>query len=375
MRLAAALLFWLAVTLAEGQTAPTPPPGIEKLAAQAAQAREAGRLEDALRLYRQAVQLAPKWQEGWWQIGTIQYGRDQYPACRDAFRQFTALNSKLSFGFAFLGLCEFQTKELAPALAHLETAVGLGLPNGEQLTDVTIYHLALLHTRAGDFERALQFCNTLARKAQADTNVVAVAGVAALRRAIFPHELPAEDREVAFQLGNALVSGAGRPAEETIRRFEEIVAQFPRTPNVHYTFSTVLLANEPERAVGELKKELEISPDHLPALVSLAFEHLKRGEQAEAKPFAERAVKVAPKNFAARACLGRVLLEGSESDLPGAIRELEMAVKLAPDSPQVHFSLASAYSKAGRKQEAARERAEFARLKKLMAANDSLEVK
>ena len=102
---------------------------------------------------------------------------------------------------------------------------------------------------------------------------------------------------------------------------------------------------------------------------------MKRGEQAEAKPFAERAVKVAPKNFAARACLGRVLLEGSESDLPGAIRELEMAVKLAPDSPQVHFSLASAYSKAGRKQEAARERAEFARLKKLMAANDSLEVK
>ena len=84
------------------------------------------------------------------------------------------------------------------------------------MTDVTIYHLALLHTRAGDFERALQFCNTLARKAQADTNVVAVAGVAALRRAIFPHELPAEDREVAFQLGNALVSGAGRPAEETI---------------------------------------------------------------------------------------------------------------------------------------------------------------
>jgi tetratricopeptide (TPR) repeat protein len=365
----------LAAMVAEGQTAPATPPGIEKLASQAAQAREAGRLEEALKLYRQAVQVAPKWQEGWWQIGTIQYGRDQYAPCRDAFRQFTALNSKLSFGFAFLGLCEFQTKELSPALAHLETAVGLGLPNGEQLTDVAIYHLAVLHTRAGDFERALQFCNMLSRKEQVDPNVVAVAGIAALRRPIFPHELPEKDREAAFQLGSALVSGAGRPAEETIRRFEEITAQFPNLPNVHYTFSTVLLANAPERAVEELNRELEIDPGHLPALVSLAFEYLKRGLPAQARPFAERAVKVAPKNFAARACLGRVLLEGSDADLPGAIRELELAVKLAPDSPQVHISLASAYSKAGRKQEAARERAEFARLKKLMAANDSLEVK
>jgi predicted Zn-dependent protease len=285
------------------------------------------------------------------------------------------MNRKMSAGFAFLGLCEFQTRDLPQALAHLETAVGLGLPNGEQLTDVALYHLALLQTRAGNFERALQFCNMLARQQKVETKVIAVAGTAALRRAVFPHELPAGDQELAFKLGTALLSGAGRPPEETVQRFEEIVAQYPQSPNVHYAYSTILLANDPDRALAELNKELDISPDHLPALVSVALEYLKRGEAETAKPYAERAVRAAPKSFVARATLGRVLLEGDSSDLPAAVRELEAAVRLAPDSPQAHFSLASAYSKAGRTQDALRERAEFARLKKLMAANESLEVK
>ncbi len=368
---------WLLLTagLALGQPAPAPPASIAKLAADAAQARDAGRLDEALVLYNRAVAAAPKWAEGWWQIGTIEYGLDRYPQCRNAFRRFAALEAKISAGFAFLGLCEFQTKEFAPALEHLETAAALGLPNGEQLADVAVYHLALLHTKGGNFERALQFSSMLARKAQVNPNIIAVAGIAALRRAVFPHEVPENERELVLKIGDVLMTGAGRPADETIKRFEEIANQFPDTPNVHYTFSTLLLPNDPDRAVAELKRELEVSRDHLPSLVSLGFEYLKRGEPAAARPYAERAAKVAPDNFAARACLGRVLLESGDSELPAAVRELEAALRLAPDSPQVHFSLATAYSRAGRKQDAARHRAEFGRLKKLAAANPSIEVK
>jgi len=47
------------------------------------------------------------------------------------------------------------------------------------------------------------------------------------------------------------------------------------------------------------------------------------------------------------------------------IQELETARQQAPDSPQVRFSLAAAYAIAGRKDDAARERAEFVRLKQL----------
>ncbi len=362
-------LLVLGAACAIGQP-PPPPAAIAGIASQAAAAREANRSDEALRLYRQAVQAAPKWEEGWWQIGTIQYGLDQYPQCRDAFRKFVALNAKLSAGFAFLGLCEFQTKELAAALDHLEKAAALGLPNGEQLSDVAIYHLALLHTKAGNFERALQFAGMLAREGVPDPNVVAVTGIAALRRPIFPHELPESDRDVAFKLGSALMGVGPSPAAVTTARFEELVHAYPKTPNVHYSYATVLLASDPDKGIDQLKQELAIQPDHLPALISLAFEYLKRDKADVARPYAEQAAKVAPRSFAARACLGRVLLGLNPPDVPGAIRELEASAKLAPDSPQVHYSLAAAYMKVGRKQDAARERAEYARLKKLTDAKD-----
>ena len=58
--------------------------------------------------------------------------------------------------------------------------------------------------------------------------------------------------------------------------------------------------------------------------------------------------------------LGRALVETGSLE-PGIV-ELETAVTLAPDSPEMHFALARAYAKAGRKDDAARARATFAEL-------------
>ena len=45
--------------------------------------------------------------------------------------------------------------------------------------------------------------------------------------------------------------------------------------------------------------------------------------------------------------------------------ELKTAVRLEPDSPSVHYTLARAYQRAGRTAEAERERATFSRLERL----------
>jgi len=58
--------------------------------------------------------------------------------------------------------------------------------------------------------------------------------------------------------------------------------------------------------------------------------------------------------------LGRVLLELGQIDR--AVKELEEGVKLAPSSPEMHFALARAYTRAGKKEEAAREREIFKKL-------------
>ena len=80
----------------------------------------------------------------------------------------------------------------------------------------------------------------------------------------------------------------------------------------------------------------------------------------EALPLAEKSVQLAPKLYAARNVLGRVLLELGQVER--SIKELEEGVKLAPQSPEMHFALARAYTRAGRKQEAAREREIFKQL-------------
>ena len=95
-------------------------------------------------------------------------------------------------------------------------------------------------------------------------------------------------------------------------------------------------------------------------MVQMAFEYMKRDQFNDALPLAEKAVQLAPKLYAARNVLGRVLLELGQVDR--SIKELEEGVKLAPSSPEMHFALARAYTRAGRKQEAAREREIFKKL-------------
>jgi predicted Zn-dependent protease len=66
----------------------------------------------------------------------------------------------------------------------------------------------------------------------------------------------------------------------------------------------------------------------------------------------------------ARRALGQVLLE--TGDIEGAIRELEAGVKMEPNSPAMRFSLARAYSRAGRAADAEREQMEFTRLERMV---------
>ena len=71
---------------------------------------------------------------------------------------------------------------------------------------------------------------------------------------------------------------------------------------------------------------------------------------------------LAPGLFAAHNALGRALVERGE--IERGTSELETAARLAPDSPEMHFSLARAYAKAGRKEDAEKERATFAELER-----------
>jgi len=338
------------------------PPTFESLSRQATAAQQRSDFSKAIVLYRDAVKLRPNWTEGWWRFGTLLYDQDRYAEGRDAFRRVAALDPKNAKAFALLGLCEYRTREYEPALGHLNHARMLGLGNVEpQMLQVLMYHTGILLTRFEQYEAAMQVLLELVKQGNVSPSVVEAAGLAALRKPILPPDVAPGDRELIFLAGRAVCSAGERNLEESQKAFANLLAAYPKAPNVHYTYGAFLMLSDPDAGLREFLTELDLEPDHLPALVAVALEYVKRGDPAAGRPYAERAVKAAPGSFASRASLGRVLVDLGE--LPGGIKELEEARRLAPESPQVRIALASAYGRAGKPAEAARERQEFLKLK------------
>lgn len=334
-------------------------------AARATKARIDGKLDDAVLLYRQALRISPKWSEGWYFLGTIHYEKDRPRDCVKAMGEFVRLEPKVSSGYALLGLCLYQAQDYAGALTALIRAERLGLPRGEPLTDAASYHAAILYTRDENFERALQILNFFSNRDPLDPKIIEATGIAALRRPIFPKDLALEDRPLVYRTGRAVLTAGNRHVPEAAAQFAEIVADYPAAPNLHFVYGSLLINADPDKGIEVLNQELKLQPKHLPTLVLLGLEYLKRGEPEKAIAIGDDAVAAAPTNFTGHVVYGRALVE-SGKDLNEGIRQLEMASKLEPTSPQVRIALASAYAKAGRREDASAQRAEFQRLKKLL---------
>jgi len=76
----------------------------DQLKAQADEAREAGRLEDAIELYRKAIAAKPNWVDGWWYLSTLLYDRDRYAEAIPAFKRVTELQPRAGAPFVMHGL-------------------------------------------------------------------------------------------------------------------------------------------------------------------------------------------------------------------------------------------------------------------------------
>jgi tetratricopeptide (TPR) repeat protein len=335
----------------------------DRLVTAATEARQAERWEEAIDLYAGAVKLKPDYVEGYWYQGTAYYWLDDHARCREAFRKVLRLAPKNGAAHAFLGLCEFGLKEYDRSLQHLLQSRILGVGDTKELGGVARYHAAILMTRIEQYEQALETLGEFASEGDDNPRVIEAMGLATLRMPLLPIEAPPDRREMVLMAGRASYMMATRNTAVAAKAFEALVARYPEVPNVHYAYGVYLLQEQPDTAIEEFKRELELQPGHSVSLMQLAFEYLNRGDGPSALPWARQAVAAAPNAFSARKALGQALLE--TGDLEGAIRELQIGIKITPDSPGLHFTLARAYQRAGRLEEAERERDEFTRLDRL----------
>jgi tetratricopeptide (TPR) repeat protein len=332
----------------------------DRLAARARAAYDKGNADEAIRLYGRALAQRKDWDEGWWYLGSLHYEARRGAEAEKAFARFVGLKPESGPGWTMRGLAAFDAKAWPAAVEFLQKGLDLGLGGNAELQRAGRQQLALALLKNGQFERAVAPLTLLARTTPEGPLIFTTVGLLVLRLPMLPSEVPAEKRERVAAAGRAGYLHMALKAEEAAQAYAALVERYPDEPWVHYAHGVFLMRSDSDAALRELRRELEVKPDNVMAQLEIAFELITRGEYAQARPYAESAVKLAPGLFAAHNALGRVLVEVGE--LEPAIRELEEAVRLAPESPEMHFALARAYGKAGRAEDASRERELFAEL-------------
>jgi predicted Zn-dependent protease len=332
-----------------------------QLSARADTARDAGRLDQAASLYRQALALHPSWKEGWWSLGTILYDQNSYPAAARAFRRLVSYDPKNGTAHLMLALCQYQLGFDDRAIENIQAARKLGIKKDEQLQHVLQYHEGMLLLRKGRYEDALEALQVLVKQGVHSDDLDAALGMGALL--VRPKEGPPEGtsgRQVLLRAGQAEAYSMLKKYDEAKKGYSDLVQQFPTFPNIHYAYGRFLLAfDELDEGIAQFQQEIKDNPTHIRARMRIAAADYRINSTAGI-PYAQEVVKLQPSYPFGHYLLGLLYLDSG--DIHRSIPELETAAHMVPREAQFQFALGGAYAKVGRKEDAARARAAFLRL-------------
>jgi len=333
------------------------------IAQKADAARDENHLDEAVSLYRQALALHPGWKEGWWSLGTIQYDRSQYAEAKQALRKVVAQDPESGTARLMLGLSEFELGEDDAALREIEQAKRQTLTRDPQMLNVMFFDEGVLLRRAGKFEAAADVLQDMCARQPDSAEIVRELGMLALR--MRDKSYPAQETQAGQavqRLGEARCRIAQKQFDAARRIAQAVATQFPQQPNVHYAYGRVLLeSHDPADALSQFTEELANQPKDVYSRLEIAAIRY-RIDSAAGIPYAEDAVRLDPRLPFAHYLLGLLLVD--VGDYTRSLPELETARSSFPDDPRVYFALANAYTHVGRRDDAARARAEFLRLTK-----------
>ncbi|HEX6802284.1 MAG TPA: tetratricopeptide repeat protein [Terriglobales bacterium] len=146
--------------------------------------------------------------------------------------------------------------------------------------------------------------------------------------------------------------------DKAAAQYQRILAQDPKTPEIHYRLGRVLLSKNPpnqEAAKKEFDEELKLDPNNAPAHFMLGEIARQAGQWPDAIEHFSRASKLDQGFAEAYLALGMSL--NSSGKFSDAVAPLQSYVKMVPEDPAGHYQLATAYARTGRRPDAEREMA------------------
>ena len=293
--------------------------------------------------------------------------RGELKAARDRLAEALRLDDQHAEAHNLLGFLMGQQGELAAGVPHLERAVALRPEFAE-----AHYNLGAALWYAGKREKALAELHESTRLDPAAGPAYALLGMAlresgdlvaaksALQRAIAllpPTAAVYVDLGIAYLRDGALDKALGQfeaglnvPAADTpkpdwdgtIAGLRQALAARPERADAHNALALLLGRKGADSAqvVAELREAIRLRPDFAEAHNNLGLVLIQAGEDKDGIAALREAVRISPEYAEGHANLGAAL---TPIDAEEAVRELERAVALAPNSVKALFNLAVAY--------------------------------
>lgn len=321
-----------------------------------------GDLASALPHLERAIALRPDSSNAHYHLGVaLWYSGSQARAVTE-LQQSVSLDPAAGESYAFLGAVLRDRNDWTGARHALQRAIALLPPTAAVYIDLGITFL-----RAGEFDKALgQF--------EAGLNVPAPSSpapdwddaIAALRSGLSASATtvaqPESSRAEAYNVLGRLLGQAGAPASDVAAAFREATKLRPAYPEAHNNLGLVLIqAGDDPNGIAALREAVRLDPEYAEARANLGAA-LTATDPEDAIRELERAVALAPNSVKALFNLATAYAARSEGGSAKAIDQLKKVIDLAPTFARAHLALGKALLQDGRVSDAVAALQEAARL-------------
>jgi tetratricopeptide (TPR) repeat protein len=284
-----------------------------------------GKVDEAVRYMRRAIELNPGYAPAHWRLGLWLLDQNQTEGAERAFNRATEIDASDRAGWIGLARVFLQRNETARAAGLLERLVASGASEP--------YTLQLLGTAYRRLGRADEAASTLA---------VGTRGEAQWSDP-WTDEMLGFRRGYAALLRDATASVIAGQFPAAIRILEQLRREKPDDLVLLAHLGQVYVAaGRDDDAVPLLEHVIASQPDRFEAYVDLATGYMHQNNRAKARAAAERAVSLNPSYAPAYETLGLILWRGG--DPRAAITAFDAAIQRDPRNPRALVWLAMVYT-------------------------------
>jgi len=321
---------------------------VEKLYAEAKAAETAGDLVTATAKYEAILQASPRLGSAYNNLGAIYVRQRQYEKAAAVLQKGLKIDRKMVSASALLGISLYEMGEYAKARPHLEAAL-----RGNPVDDNAALFLANDLIKLDELPLAADRLRKLSQRQPDNPEIWYLLGKVHMKlseqalqklnaidaNSVWAHEISGEMMESMQNYEGALFE------------YKKAVELAPAQPGVHYLLGNVYwFLKMWDPAMEQFRAELANDPANCQTHWKIGNVLVEQGaEPQEAVIELDKSIELCPTLMQARVERARVLLKlGRATE---AVSDLEMAEKADPSEISVHFLMAQAYRNLGRTRE------------------------